>query len=130
MGSSKKKFARKLSEINVVDEQELREASANIEPKHHNDVADLINSYKSLYPKWVFDLSKHYTRDCVDFVGWKVYGEESCFLEATSGLLLVTGGHYIFYCYPCFVIDLLTALKYWMYDICYSIASWIYEHVC
>ncbi|KAK8293477.1 hypothetical protein V6Z11_D06G191500 [Gossypium hirsutum] len=83
MGSSKKKFARKLSEINVVDEQELREASANIEPKHHNDVADLINSYKSLYPKWVFDLSKHYTRDCVDFVGWKVYGEESCFLEAT-----------------------------------------------
>ncbi|XP_052480159.1 uncharacterized protein LOC105761610 [Gossypium raimondii] len=37
--------------------KELREASANIEPKHQNDVADLINSYKSLYPKWVFDLS-------------------------------------------------------------------------
>ncbi|TYH67233.1 hypothetical protein ES332_D06G174700v1 [Gossypium tomentosum] len=35
---------------------ELREASANIEPKHQNDVADLINSYKSLYQKWVFDL--------------------------------------------------------------------------
>ncbi|KAL1074465.1 hypothetical protein V6Z11_D11G291600 [Gossypium hirsutum] len=56
MGSSEKKFDRNLSEINVVDEQELREASANIEPKHQNDVADLINSYKSLYPKWVFDL--------------------------------------------------------------------------
>ncbi|TYI04126.1 hypothetical protein ES332_A11G392900v1 [Gossypium tomentosum] len=55
-GSSGKKSARKLSDINVVDEQELREASANIEPKHQNDVADLINSYKSLYPKWVFDL--------------------------------------------------------------------------
>ncbi|MBA0771440.1 hypothetical protein Gotri_019907, partial [Gossypium trilobum] len=51
MGSSGKKSARKLSDIN-----ELREASANIEPKHQNDVADLINSYKSLYPKWVFDL--------------------------------------------------------------------------
>ncbi|KAB1669094.1 hypothetical protein ES319_1Z076200v1 [Gossypium barbadense] len=38
--------------------KELREASANIEPKHQNDVADLINSYKSLYPKWVFDLRK------------------------------------------------------------------------
>ncbi|KAL1082980.1 hypothetical protein V6Z11_D09G168700 [Gossypium hirsutum] len=37
--------------------KELREASANIEPKHQNDVAYLINSYKSLYPKWVFDLS-------------------------------------------------------------------------
>nr|KJB30116.1 hypothetical protein B456_005G130400 [Gossypium raimondii] len=57
MGSSGKKSARKLSDINVVDEHELREASANIEPKHQNDIADLINSYKSLYPKWVFDLS-------------------------------------------------------------------------
>ncbi|TYH45501.1 hypothetical protein ES332_D11G269700v1 [Gossypium tomentosum] len=57
MGSSGKKSARKLSGINVVDEQELREASANIEPKHQNDVAVLINSYKSSYPKWVFDLS-------------------------------------------------------------------------
>ncbi|PPD80150.1 hypothetical protein GOBAR_DD22928 [Gossypium barbadense] len=37
--------------------KELREASANIEPKHQNDVAYLINSYKSLYLKWVFDLS-------------------------------------------------------------------------
>nr|KJB24210.1 hypothetical protein B456_004G133100 [Gossypium raimondii]KJB24211.1 hypothetical protein B456_004G133100 [Gossypium raimondii] len=57
MGSSGKKSARKLSDINVVDEQEHRETSANIEPKHQNDIADLINSYKSLYPKWVFGLS-------------------------------------------------------------------------
>ncbi|KAB2013105.1 hypothetical protein ES319_D09G135000v1 [Gossypium barbadense] len=57
MGSSGKKSARKLSDINVVDEQELREASANIEPKHQNVIADLINRYKSLYPKWFFDLS-------------------------------------------------------------------------
>ncbi|PPD71572.1 hypothetical protein GOBAR_DD31532 [Gossypium barbadense] len=40
--------------------KELREASANIEPKHQNDVANLINSYKSLYPKWVFDLRNLY----------------------------------------------------------------------
>ncbi|KAG4151801.1 hypothetical protein ERO13_D04G089650v2 [Gossypium hirsutum] len=56
VGSSGKKSARKLSDINVVDEQKLREASANIEQKHQNDVAGLINSCKSLYPKWVFDL--------------------------------------------------------------------------
>ncbi|KAK8711981.1 hypothetical protein V6N13_147235 [Hibiscus sabdariffa] len=56
VGSSGKKSARKLGDINVVDEQELREASANIEPKHQNDIAALVNSYKSLYPKWVFDL--------------------------------------------------------------------------
>ncbi|TYH80743.1 hypothetical protein ES332_D03G152900v1 [Gossypium tomentosum] len=41
---------------NMILIMELREASANIEPKHQNDVADLINSYKSLYQKWVFDL--------------------------------------------------------------------------
>ncbi|KAB2037579.1 hypothetical protein ES319_D03G084700v1 [Gossypium barbadense] len=72
MGSSGKKSARKLSDINVVDEQVfcLIESPSrkkllffysfkfcsNIEPKHQNDIADLINSYKSLYPKWFFDL--------------------------------------------------------------------------
>ncbi|XVE96851.1 hypothetical protein REPUB_Repub02eG0258900 [Reevesia pubescens] len=55
-GSSGKKSARKLSDINVVDELELRAASANIEPKHQKDIAALINSYQSLYPKWVFEL--------------------------------------------------------------------------
>ncbi|PPD96745.1 hypothetical protein GOBAR_DD06235 [Gossypium barbadense] len=56
MGNSGKKSARKLSDINVIDKQELREASTNIEPKHRNDVADLINSYKISYPECVFDL--------------------------------------------------------------------------
>ncbi|KAK8314157.1 hypothetical protein V6Z11_D01G154200 [Gossypium hirsutum] len=58
MGNSGKKSTRKLSDIKVIDKQELREASTNIEPKHRNDVADLINSYKSLYPECVFDLRK------------------------------------------------------------------------
>ncbi|XP_022742638.1 origin of replication complex subunit 2-like [Durio zibethinus] len=56
LGSSGKKSARKLSDINVVDEQELRAAAATIEPKHQKDIEALINSYKSLYPKWVFEL--------------------------------------------------------------------------
>nr|KJB72101.1 hypothetical protein B456_011G159300 [Gossypium raimondii] len=106
MGSSEKKFARKLSEINVVDEQvkKLQE-----ETDLHLALASAIEhcgSPSSSSPGKLPDK------------------------QLTSGLFLVTGGHYIFYCYPCFVIDLLTALKYWMYDICYSIARWIYEHVC
>ncbi|KAL0366177.1 UNVERIFIED_CONTAM: Origin of replication complex subunit [Sesamum radiatum] len=43
---SGKKSARKLSEINLVDEQELREAYASIEPKHGKEINDLLNSYK------------------------------------------------------------------------------------
>ncbi|KAL0369015.1 UNVERIFIED_CONTAM: Origin of replication complex subunit [Sesamum calycinum] len=53
---SGKKSARKLSEINLVDEQELREAYANIEPKHEKEINDLLNSYKSSYSEWAFVL--------------------------------------------------------------------------
>ncbi|KAB1997691.1 hypothetical protein ES319_D12G041100v1 [Gossypium barbadense] len=54
----KEKLALTLDELTNATNpwKELREASANIEPKNQNDVADLINSYRSLYPKWVFDL--------------------------------------------------------------------------
>ncbi|XP_059636575.1 origin of replication complex subunit 2 [Cornus florida] len=53
---SGKKSNRKLSEIDLVDEQELRAAASNIEPKHEKEIAVLINSYRSLYPKWAFEL--------------------------------------------------------------------------
>nr|KJB33091.1 hypothetical protein B456_006G043100 [Gossypium raimondii] len=70
MGSSGKKSARKLSDINVVDEQVFCLIESPSRKTllffysfkfccfkiHQNDIADLINSYKSLYPKWVFNL--------------------------------------------------------------------------
>ncbi|KAL5558887.1 hypothetical protein UlMin_035098 [Ulmus minor] len=51
-----KKSAHKLSDIDLVDEQELRAAGATIVPKHEKEIEDLMISYKSLYPKWVFEL--------------------------------------------------------------------------
>ncbi|KAK6939579.1 Origin recognition complex, subunit 2 [Dillenia turbinata] len=51
-----KKSTRKLSDIEIVDEQDLRAAASSIEPKHENEVVALLNGYKKLYPKWVFDL--------------------------------------------------------------------------
>lgn len=36
--------------------QELREAVANIEPKHEKEIDELIKSYKSLYEEWVLEL--------------------------------------------------------------------------
>ncbi|MCL7033669.1 hypothetical protein MKW94_028447 [Papaver nudicaule] len=56
-GSGRKKSAQKLSDIDVVDEQELRTAVSNIETKHEKEINTLLTSYKSLYPKWVFELS-------------------------------------------------------------------------
>ncbi|XP_031119845.1 origin of replication complex subunit 2 [Ipomoea triloba] len=56
LGSSRKKSARKLSDINLVDEEELREAAANIEPKHEKEIEDLMKSYRSSYSEWKFVL--------------------------------------------------------------------------
>ncbi|GMP81065.1 hypothetical protein CsSME_00035907 [Camellia sinensis var. sinensis] len=56
LASSGKKSTHKLSDINLVDEQELREATAKIEPKHESEIASLLNNYKSLYSKWAFEL--------------------------------------------------------------------------
>lgn len=39
-----------------VNLQDLRGELCNIEPKHEKEVASLINSYKSLYNEWVFEL--------------------------------------------------------------------------
>lgn len=36
--------------------QEMRAAASNIEPKHEKEIVSLIDSYKSLYSRWVFML--------------------------------------------------------------------------
>lgn len=36
--------------------QELRAAASSIESKHEKEIVSLLDSYKSLYPKWVFEL--------------------------------------------------------------------------
>lgn len=56
LAASGKKSTHKLSDINLVDEQELRAAASNIEPKHEKEIVSLIDSYKSLYSRWVFML--------------------------------------------------------------------------
>lgn len=56
LGGSAKKSARKVSDIDLVDEQELREAYAKLEFKHEKEISHLVNSYKKLYSEWVFML--------------------------------------------------------------------------
>ncbi|KAL8139077.1 hypothetical protein V2J09_005078 [Rumex salicifolius] len=56
LGSSAKKSTRKLSDIDVVPEEELREAMSKLEPKHEKEIKVLMDSYISLYPRWLFEL--------------------------------------------------------------------------
>ncbi|CAA7052265.1 unnamed protein product [Microthlaspi erraticum] len=56
LGGSSKRSAHKLSDINLVDEQELRETASNIETKHTKEISELLDGYKTMYPKWVFEL--------------------------------------------------------------------------
>lgn len=56
LGSSAKKSARKLIDLNLVDEQELRDAAADLEPTHEKEVNDLIKSYQDSYSQWRFIL--------------------------------------------------------------------------
>uniref|UniRef100_A0A7N0UVL0 Origin recognition complex subunit 2 n=1 Tax=Kalanchoe fedtschenkoi TaxID=63787 RepID=A0A7N0UVL0_KALFE len=56
LGGSRKKSANKLSDIDVVDEQELRAAAAEIEGKHEKEIKRLLAEYRSSYSYWLFEL--------------------------------------------------------------------------
>ncbi|XP_024533686.1 origin of replication complex subunit 2 [Selaginella moellendorffii] len=54
--SSSKRSAKAISDVRVVDEQELRAALAQLVPKHQVEQARLLDSYKESYPHWFFQL--------------------------------------------------------------------------
>ncbi|XP_057531929.1 origin of replication complex subunit 2 isoform X1 [Amaranthus tricolor] len=55
-GTSGKKSGSKLFDIDLVSEEELRAAVQDLEPKHEKEVEALMNSYRSSYQEWVFEL--------------------------------------------------------------------------
>ncbi|KAI6688132.1 hypothetical protein NL676_024960 [Syzygium grande] len=55
-GGPGKRSACKVSDIDVVDEQELVAAMSDIRPKHEKETAALRDGYRSLYGRWVFEL--------------------------------------------------------------------------
>lgn len=52
-----KSSAKKLSDLDIVEENELRSALSKVPIKHEKEQAVLFDSYKALYPKWHFQLS-------------------------------------------------------------------------
>ncbi|XP_019231798.1 PREDICTED: origin of replication complex subunit 2-like isoform X1 [Nicotiana attenuata] len=93
VGSSRKKSARKLSEIDLVDEEELREVAANIEPKHEKEVNDLINSYKSLYSEWLFVLRCGFALLMYGFGSKKALIEDFATRSLTEYSVVVVNGY-------------------------------------
>ncbi|PIA27610.1 hypothetical protein AQUCO_07600052v1 [Aquilegia coerulea] len=53
---SAKKSGGKLSDLKLVDEQELRDATSKLETKHEKEIVALMESYKSQYYQWAFEL--------------------------------------------------------------------------
>ncbi|KAI3938134.1 hypothetical protein MKW98_018690 [Papaver atlanticum] len=91
-GSGKKKSAQKLSDIDVVDEQELRVAVSNIETKHEKEIDTLLISYKSLYPKWVFELRCGFGLLMYGFGSKKSLLEDFASTELTDcGVIVING---------------------------------------
>ncbi|KAJ8562804.1 hypothetical protein K7X08_031256 [Anisodus acutangulus] len=93
LGSSKKKSARKLSEIYLVDEEELREVAANIEPKHEKEVNDLISSFKSLYSEWLFAIRCGFALLMYGFGSKKALIEDFTTRSLTGYSVVVVNGY-------------------------------------
>ncbi|KAJ6703916.1 ORIGIN RECOGNITION COMPLEX SUBUNIT 2 [Salix viminalis] len=93
IAGSSKKSTRKISDINVVDEQELRAAAANIEPKHEKEINSLVNSYKRLYPKWAFELRCGFGLLMYGFGSKKVLIEDFASTALTEYSVVVINGY-------------------------------------
>lgn len=93
LGGSGKKSARKVSDIDLVDEQELREAYAKLEFKHEKEISDLVNSYKKLYSEWVFMLSCGFGLLMYGFGSKKALVEDFASTALTDYSVVVINGY-------------------------------------
>ncbi|XP_016578035.1 origin of replication complex subunit 2 isoform X2 [Capsicum annuum] len=93
LGSSRKKSARKLSEIDLVDEEELRQVAANIEPKHEKEVKHLISSYESSYSNWLFALRCGFALLMYGFGSKKALMEDFATKSLTEYSVVVVNGY-------------------------------------
>lgn len=93
LGGSGKKSTRKVSDINVVDEQELRAAMSNIEPKHEKEIEALVNSYKNLYPEWAFQLRHGFGLLMYGFGSKKALIEDFASTALTEYSVVVINGY-------------------------------------
>ncbi|KAB1213103.1 Origin recognition complex subunit 2 [Morella rubra] len=67
--------------------------ASNIEPKHEKEVAALLNNYKSLYLKWVFELRCSFDLLMYGFGSKKALIEDFASTTLTKEILLAINGY-------------------------------------
>ncbi|CAN8287362.1 unnamed protein product [Cochlearia groenlandica] len=93
LGGSSKRSSHKLSDINIVDEQELRETAFSIETKHAKEVSELFNDYKTMYSKWVFELRSGFGLLMYGFGSKKALIEDFASSSLTQYSVVVINGY-------------------------------------
>ncbi|KAL5992759.1 Origin recognition complex subunit 2 [Asimina triloba] len=93
LSGSGKKSTSKLSDIDLVDEQELRAAASRITPKHEEEMACLLNKYKGLYPKWLFELRCGFSLLMYGFGSKRVLLEDFASTVLTDFSVVVINGY-------------------------------------
>ncbi|CAL1394541.1 unnamed protein product [Linum trigynum] len=93
LGGSSKKSGRKFSYTDPVDEQELRTAAINLEPKHEREVASLMERYKASYPDWVFMLRSGFGFLMYGFGSKKALIEDFASTSLTEYSVVVINGY-------------------------------------
>ncbi|GAB2267378.1 Origin recognition complex subunit 2 [Dionaea muscipula] len=93
LGRYGKKSTHKLCDIGVVTEEELREATRKLEPKHEKEVKALIGSYKSSYKEWVFKLRCNFGLLMYGFGSKKALLEDFASTSLTEYPVIVVNGY-------------------------------------
>ncbi|KAH8950067.1 hypothetical protein BDL97_10G064700 [Sphagnum fallax] len=88
-----KKSVNKISDIGVVEEQELREALAKLIPKHEKEQADLMQRYRTCYQKWKFQLSCGFGLLLYGFGSKKTLLEDFANSALVDGAAIVVNGY-------------------------------------
>eukprot|EP01018_Ginkgo_biloba_P037083 Gb_24223 [translate_table: standard] len=88
-----KKSGKKISDIDLVDEQELRAALSALVPNHEKEQSALLDNYRSLYPKWLFQLRCGFGLLMYGFGSKKTLLEDFASSTLTDGGVVVVNGY-------------------------------------
>lgn len=88
-----KRLANKLADIGIVEEQELRDAIAKLSPKHEKEQAVLLESYRTFYHKWHFQLRCGFGLLMYGFGSKKKLLEDFASSELRDGAAVVVNGY-------------------------------------